>query len=234
MKCKKTIITSKQKIVNITSKNNDTCAHIENFTSYVDIIIRQINEDKLYQSFFSNKNDLVILDIGANIGLFSLYAHDCARKIYAFEPTPNHFNILRELTASYDNIVPVNMAISDKTEDIAFYLNNDNTTMNSIVNKYSNSIIVRGISIIDFITQNNIKHVDFVKCDIEGSEMKALTPETIEPLKYIIDFWFIEVHATENSSLENNAEILKRVFENAGYIVERHSYDGFIMRRCCA
>ncbi|MDY6950348.1 MAG: amino acid adenylation domain-containing protein [Thermodesulfobacteriota bacterium] len=44
-----------------------------------------------------------IFDVGANIGLFSLFVHQCCRKprIYAFEPNPVVFELLRENASLY-------------------------------------------------------------------------------------------------------------------------------------
>ena len=37
-----------------------------------------------------------VLDIGANLGIYSLYAARKQCEVYAFEPTPNIFNLLNE------------------------------------------------------------------------------------------------------------------------------------------
>jgi len=74
------------------------------------------------------------------------------------------------------------------------------------------------------LTELGLSHVDFVKCDIEGSEMIALTKETIEPVKDKIDFWFLEVHATD-VSIQKNRENLSNIFRDLGYKVEASRID---------
>ena len=43
------------------------------------------------------RNDIVV-DIGANIGIFTVFAASITRKtVYAFEPFPNNFEVLRKI-----------------------------------------------------------------------------------------------------------------------------------------
>ena len=79
--------------------------------------------------------------------------------------------------------------------------------------------------LISFITEQNIEKVDFIKCDIEGSEMIALKEECILPLFNIVDKWFIEVHPTSGSDLYNNVNILLTGFRNVGYTCQRLNRD---------
>jgi FkbM family methyltransferase len=150
---------------------------------------------------------------------------DCAKKVYSFEPTPKHFELLKEFTNDFNVIIPVNIAISDSDGYIPFYLSDTNTTMNSILNKYEKEITVKGQSIISFLKENNIEKVDFIKCDIEGSEMIALKEECVRPLFDIVDKWFIEVHATSHGNIPQNREVLKQNFEKVGYTCQCIGYD---------
>jgi len=211
---------------NIYIKSNNVLAkkHFDEPENYADFIINQINNDKIYLDYLKG-NNLIILDIGANIGLFSLHCVDCAKKIYSFEPTPKHFELLKEFTNDFNVIIPVNIAISDSDGYIPFYLSDTNTTMNSILNKYEKEITVKGQSIISFLKENNIEKVDFIKCDIEGSEMIALKEECVRPLFDIVDKWFIEVHATSHGNIPQNREVLKQNFENVGYTCQCIGYD---------
>jgi FkbM family methyltransferase len=203
----------------IRSSNLRAKKHFDDPISYGDFIISQINEHNIYNKYLNGK-DLVILDIGANVGLFSLHCVDCAKIVYSFEPTPSHFSLLKEFTLPYKNIEPVNVAISDCDGEIDLYICEFNTTMNSLKNKYGTKVTVSGRSIISFLKEKNITKVDFIKCDIEGSEMIALKPDCIKPLFDIVDKWFIKVHATDLSR-EHNINILTYIFESIGYSYEK-------------
>ncbi len=216
--------------VSIKSNNILAKKHFDDARNWGDFIIGQINDKQIYKKYLTGTG-LTILDIGGNIGLFSLHCVDCAKVIYSFEPTPKHFDLLSEFTKDYKNIVPINVAICDKDCDIDFYLSDENTTMNSIANTYGNKISVKGRSIISFIKENNIQKVDFVKCDIEGSEMIALKEECIKPLFDIVDQWFIEVHATAQGNTSDNRNILVKNFQNVGYKCELFDQDGIFVHK---
>ena len=62
------------------------------------------------------------MDIGANIGLFSIYAHDVAKSVYSIEPTPSHFDLLTRISKLILNIHPMNIAIAPVDGHIPFYV----------------------------------------------------------------------------------------------------------------
>lgn len=226
MNIERQILTSKKNIVNIQTDDVLIIDHFQNQSNYADIVLNQINGDRFYDPIFENEDDLVILDIGANIGLFTLFAHDSCKNIYSVEPTPAHYRILQEMTANYPNIHPVNIAVHNSNDNIDFYISHENSTMNSTVNQYGTKIQVEALTLKSLVDRLGLDHVDFVKCDIEGSEMVALTDQTVGEVKDIVDSWFIEVHATDNEqlrgidSLRANKAKLKTVFENQGYGVQ--------------
>lgn len=197
----------------------------------VDAILDQINNDRLYDPVLSNKNELTILDLGANIGLFTLYAQDSAKKIICLEPTPATFQMLQKLTAGIDKITCMPYALSDSNNEIHFYVH-DNPTINSIDVDYAGTkISVPARTIETILNEQNLNWVDFVKCDIEGSESRAITEATLDPVKDRIGAWFLEVHQTNNKesgwpgNLEENRQRLISIFKNAGYNAEPIIHD---------
>ena len=226
-----TLITSKKKEITIYSESLNVVNHIERSSSYFKIIQRQINTEGIYDRFFNDKDGLTILDFGGNIGMFSLHIHDRARVVYTVEPTPAHHEILLELTKPYTNIVPLRYALGAKDEEVTFYICDENTTMNSLVNNYGKEIKVQAITVKSLIDKFGLTNVDFVKCDIEGSEMVAITKETVEPVKDIVKSWFLEVHQTASGTHEMNRSVLKGVFEACGYTVELIGFDTLYAHR---
>jgi FkbM family methyltransferase len=230
------LLTSKKNVIDIVSEDPKAEQHFANTANFADIVLNQINTDRFYDQIFEGEEDLTILDIGGNIGLFSLYAQDRAAKIYPVEPTPDHFHILQDLTKDYPNIHPLNLAAHNEDTTIDFYISEENSTMNSSVNKYGTKVEVKAKTIATIIKDLGLDHVDFVKCDIEGSEMNALTDETIGAVKDIIDCWFIEVHATDKSmpweqSLEQNRRTIAEIFKRQGYNVQDYRVDGLYIER---
>jgi len=230
MTFRRQLITAKKGIVTIDTTDSRIINHFANPANYADVVLDMFNNDRFYDEFFKGWDNLTVLDIGGNIGLFSLYIHDRAKVVYTLEPTPSHFGILKEMTKDYPNIFPINAALHNKDESIAFYISDENSTMNSTVNHYGTKTMVQGKTLHSIITELGLHTVDFVKCDIEGSEMAALTHETISAVKDIVKVWSIEVHATDSTlhpevSLNLNRDHIMQILRNNGYNAFKHRYD---------
>jgi len=226
MKLHRKITTSKFNTVVIESEDPDLIEHFRQPNNYADVIIDQINTERLYDFMFKDQTDLVVLDIGANIGLFTLYVQDSARAVYCLEPTPSHFNLLSKITAPYQNVTLLPVALHSENSLIDFYLFDQNSTMNSTVNKYGRKVQVQGQNLLTVLNTNGLDHVDFVKCDIEGSEMAAITNDTVASVADRVDSWFLEIHATEHGNIYSNREHIKKIFENNGYDTMDFKHDG--------
>jgi len=97
---------------------------------------------------------------------------------------------------------------------------NDNSVIASVCSDFSKSnngsVQVPAIRLFDIIAWNNIKQIDLLKMDCEGSEYPILydSPETIWPLiKCII----IEVHDLDTE--KRNAAFLFNFLEEKGFVV---------------
>src|SRR6266446_785467 len=51
---------------------------------------------KLYCPESTLRPDDIVIDIGAHIGIFSLFAASCAARVFSFEPFPENFSLLKE------------------------------------------------------------------------------------------------------------------------------------------
>jgi len=90
-------------------------------------VYEEVFEDRVYfrHGIGLNKGDCVF-DIGANIGLFTLFVQEEfeAVRVYAFEPCPDIFSILKANVSRYGNRVrPFPYGISDRAgeADFTFY-----------------------------------------------------------------------------------------------------------------
>jgi FkbM family methyltransferase len=185
-------------VINIGENNEDVKNHFQSHHNCTGIIIEQMNTGRIYDKWLHGKSDLNILDCGGNVGLFALHVSDCATKVVTVEPTPAHQNIMENLTSNFPNIKIEKAALNCVDEDVAFYFNTDNTTMNSLVNNYnSGAVTVKGKTLKTILDENNLETVDFAKIDIEGSEYRALTEKTISDVAGRIKTWFIETHSVD-------------------------------------
>lgn len=119
----------------------------------------------------------VMIDVGAYCGSFCLRHRDRFQRIYAFEPFPDNYQALvTNLALSHaDQIVPVNLAASDKPGRARLYLGTPGTQ--TLVPTASGAHIeVEAVTLDDFAARTGIKAVDvrLIKIDVEGAELDVL------------------------------------------------------------
>ena len=124
----------------------------------------------------------VFLDIGANIGYFSLLAAavSSSSRVISFEPVHKLF---QELNANISinnikNIMPVNAAVGEINEEKEIFLSApDNLGMSSFQepeNYSGKKEKVTVIAIDDWFKTSGLTKIDIIKLDVEGSELAAL------------------------------------------------------------
>jgi len=121
------------------------------------------------------KND-VVLDIGANIGYYTLIAAKLVGEngvVFAFEPEPTNFALLKRNVEinGYKNVILVQKAVSNKTGKVKLYLSERNLGDHRIYNSQDGrqSIEIEAIRLDDYFKDYNGK-IDFIKMDVQGSE----------------------------------------------------------------
>jgi len=119
----------------------------------------------------------VVIDAGANIGYYTVLMSKIignGGKVYAFEPDKSCFDLLKKncrLNRCY-NVVLINKALYDKEKEIKFYIDNEDNASNSIFKgKKTIEVKVQATTLDKEIKEK----INFMKMDIEGAELKALT-----------------------------------------------------------
>lgn len=140
-------------------------------------------DEILFVRKFLEKGD-IFLDVGANIGLFSLIASQYVEskgKIYAFEPTPETFSRLCENVEinAFSNISTFQIGLSDKEEELLFNVSQAGyDAWNSFAKlkelEDSCSISIKTTTLDSFLNQQEISDVNLIKIDVEGWEMNVL------------------------------------------------------------
>lgn len=138
---------------------------------------------------------MTVLDIGANIGYFSIVAGKVvgdSGKVFAFEPYPSTFEFLNKniKTNGLKNIVAVKKAVSNRAGVQRLYLANDPGEHSLGGRDGVKSIDVEITTVDEFMWG---KKVDFIKMDVEGAEFHVLMgmTETIKNnpnIKIITEF----------------------------------------------
>lgn len=167
-----------------------------------------------------------VIDIGANVGYFSLFIFSKNKnaKIFAYEPMPMNYRLLNQYKEENTDLdfTITNKAVSS-TEQKSIVLNYDKedsfTTAASIFEKTTqkDSIEVLTTSLEAIIQDNNIEHVDLLKLDCEGSEygiLYELTPAVIEKISIVS----IETHLGKGVD-ENTEALVKFLRKNMFTVV---------------
>jgi FkbM family methyltransferase len=189
-----------------------------------------------FYSFLEDNEDVVMIDLGANIGLFSLYMSSICSEIYAVEPTPSHIEIMGDLLdkLKVKNIFQHQVAIHTENGEAEFQLNSSNSTMNSFFRHGidpggTDSVTVPTTKLSDFIKNTVKKRVNFVKMDIEGFENVIVHDPSFEDAIKEIDAIYVEVHDFDGTGKmeENVNNVIKRL-ESLGKKTTKLTYDGVL------
>jgi FkbM family methyltransferase len=183
---------------------------------YIDTLKDQIKSG-IYDHLFEGKSDLVFLDIGANIGLVSIYAVPYCKRIVAVEPCRETYDRLKENTRIYPMIETVQAALTPKDGPHEFFVNDLNFTASSTVNTYGQRIEVQGKTLKTIILENNLTHIDVAKLDCEGAEGEALNLGEMDCASRIIDKWYIEFHNCPKTTWEHKLGTAVGNFARIGY-----------------
>ena len=136
----------------------------------------------------STGKEETLWDIGANVGLYSLYAAQKGLKVLAFEPSPANYHLLNsniEMNSLYNSISAYCLAFSLKTELGSFYM--ASSEPGDALNSFGNAVDWQGkpfkhsmkqgmiaFSIDDFIEQFSPAIPNHVKIDVDGIEPMIL------------------------------------------------------------
>ena len=182
----------------------------------VPTLLDQINQG-MYDFAFRGKQNLIFLDLGANIGLVSLHALDVCDRIVAVEPDPDTFAVLDLLTCKHHKIQILPFAVTEKDGEVPFHRNEINTTADSVVNMAGVETIVQSRKLSSILRRTNLTYVDFCKVDIEGSETDALTLNEVQDAKKVIKSYWVETHNCPRNTWEEKLATLVRIFLQTGY-----------------
>ena len=160
---------------------------------------------------------MTVIDIGANIGFFTLLAADLvgpSGKVVCYEPVPETFNQLRQNIAlnQYTNIIPVQSALSNTGG-----VGRMTVRMDSALNRFAVAAVEPTVEVcIETLDESlrglSVYECDLIKMDIEGAEILAVQGmgETIARnprLEFVI-----EVHPSKIKELGGTVEQFVQFF----------------------
>lgn len=153
-------------------------AHNERAAFYTLI---EVFYDRLYdKDYVRVEKDDVVLDIGANLGMFSVYAQNFhPSRVVSVEPGPEEFPCLVENLKTFDNAVTYKYAVTSKTGKVNFSSTVEGVSnhieglfdSSNIEGRIYQTVEVDSININDLIKEANLERIDYFKIDCEGSEL---------------------------------------------------------------
>lgn len=144
---------------------------------------------KLTADFFQTKKSgkIIFFDIGANIGDYTrifqteLGMYPLKLESHLFEPTKSCFSVLTERFGNDENVILNNFGVSSEEGEAVIFYDQEQSGLASLYNRnldayhiklsHYENINLKKIS--DYIENKGISHIDFIKIDIEGHELKA-------------------------------------------------------------
>jgi len=212
----------------INSHDNDPSMR-RTFRVYVKRGVHEEATTELFKNVV--KEGDVIVDMGANIGYFTLLAARLvgkSGKVYAFEPEPrNLYYLLKNIEINkYDNIVAVQKAVSDKKGKTTLYLcpyDSGHHTINQyegikayaphLVGDKKDFVEVETITLDDFLKDE--RKVNVIKMDVEGAEALVLSGmdnliRGNANLKMFVEFFPLLIRKMGNSP----EEFVRRLLED--------------------
>jgi FkbM family methyltransferase len=171
--------------------------------------------DSYEQEGLKIKEEDTVLDIGAHVGYFTIYASKKANKgkVFAFEPSKESYKILEENIKlnKLKNVQTENYGVLNKSGISVLYVDKENQIGNTMFEDKKGSIKenVNVISIRDIIEKKNIEKIDFLKLDCEGAEYEIilnLPKEILNKIKIIS----MEVHKIEKLDITDIEKFLNK------------------------
>jgi autotransporter strand-loop-strand O-heptosyltransferase len=138
---------------------------------YVDATIEEMGYGNMYDRFFTVEENDVVVDLGGSLGPFTYsILPNNPKQCYVVEPLNSQVEVIKK-NLNKPNVKIIRGAITDKKHLTITW---DDVSEN-----------VPTFTFKEFLEENNINHIDFLKCDCEGGEYDVFQQSNIEFLKTI-------------------------------------------------
>jgi len=142
------------------------------------LMVNEIYHKKVYDHFFTPEKGFITLDVGANIGVYTLMAAKkvgSEGKVIAVEPESENYNLLmRNVRVNKcKNTVLIKMALSSFEGKSQLYLSAF-SGKHSLIAKGNKQVEVPVTTTTKLLNKLDVTKVDLMKIDTEGAELEVL------------------------------------------------------------
>ena len=241
-----TKIEDKIKIVNIKFSNSNFDMFIYKSNDFLSNAIsgsgswetKETNNLLSLLDYYSRKknierNDIYVLDIGANIGWYTFILGNKGYNIISFEPSTTNYYILNKnyCLNNNTNIILINKGLDIEETNISIYhplinignaISSNDAHNSNITNYIKEEIILTKLE--NYIPYLVNKNLALMKLDIEGSEGKAIESGKELITKYHIPFIFMEWTPKALKLKGTDPELFLKLFINNGYKISKKDF----------
>ena len=165
-----------------------------------------------------------VVEIGANIGYYAMMEAKRVKQVYAIEPGPSNYNqlVANVKLNKYANIESYPLAIGDHNGEIGFEIAKACNWSRIAMTNETATVTVQMQTLDSFVAANRIKHVDYLRMDVEGYEFAIIqgARKTIEKDRPDM---FIEVHRDRLADYGHSQLEFMEMLAGYGYYI-RKSY----------
>lgn len=189
-----------------------------------DRFVKEVIEGNEYSFLFK---DLVVVDLGCNVGTFSFWIYKLAREIHAIDMVPDNINSLNETIRKnkLDKIKTYCIAITGNNEPRRYtedpLLGGGGSLIDGIGPNQTKCMTLK-----QFMDRQNIDYADVLKIDIEGLEK-----EVIEGDDFPADRVHTIIGELHKDRPGGQLRIVKNALEKMGYRYSEPKRRHFLARK---
>lgn len=169
----------------------------------------------------------VFVDIGANLGGYSLVANELGCEVYCFEPVPELSQVLMRNEHVFGKVS--NVAVSDEKGSMEFFISDENVGGSSLVESdagwegsgYSKSTTVNTNTFDQLTAEGHLPAgpIKLIKIDVEGNEQKVVDGMKESLQSGRINAIWCEVRGDESDRNPGTYRTVTASMKSAGYNV---------------
>ena len=164
------------------------------------ILDNELNPGSWYDDILAQlPDDATIVDVGMNVGLFTLYLPSKQRKFYCVEPCIEHIVVARELFTKFGYDYSIYSGVVYSSDGVVkLFEEPQNTTSNRVGSDGKKS--VESVTLKTLFENYKLDKIDLLKLDCEGAERQIILQDpTVQDALSKVKVLFLETHTGDGT-----------------------------------